>query len=395
MLIDGDVQASGNKSILANDFTQIINDGIGVHVKNRGRCELVSVFTYYNDKAFFAETGGFIRALNSSMAYGEYGAYADGTDPDETAVTVLARGQMVEHASNLGAGQTVDIGDTVRGQSSGAFGTVIGYIADTKRIQLENIVGTFTQGETIQIENPDSTFYTNTLSATAGDSTSANFGQIGKLFRVDSSDGTLGTANTIVPGRNIQFAGDSTIYAVTAVTDEDTSNQRATVRITPDKTTEVAENASITVTKQFSNIRMTGHDFLDIGTGDITSTNYPNVPSQLADQGREVTELNGGRVYFTSTDQDGDFRVGDLFRVEQSTGVATLNADAFDLSGLTELQLGSIGAQIGATINEFSTDGTLAGNSDVAVPTEQAVRTFVLANSFSTGKAIAMSIVFG
>ena len=140
---------------------------------------------------------------------------------------------------------------------------------------------------------------------------------------------------------------------------------------------------------------MTGHDFLDIGTGDIASTNYPNVPSQLADQGREVTELNGGRVYFTSTDQDGDFRVGDLFRVEQSTGVATLNADAFDLSGLTELQLGSIGAQIGATINEFSTDGTLAGNSDVAVPTEQAVRTFVLANSFSTGKAIAMSIVFG
>ena len=119
------------------------------------------------------------------------------------------------------------------------------------------------------------------------------------------------------------------------------------------------------------------------------------MPSQLADQGREVTELNGGRVYFTSTDQDGDFRVGDLFRVEQSTGVATLNADAFDLSGLTELQLGSIGAQIGATINEFSTDGTLAGNSDVAVPTEQAVRTFVLANSFSTGKAIAMSIVFG
>ena len=66
------------------------------------------------------------------MAYGEYGAYADGTDPDETAVTVLARGQMVEHATNLGAGQTVDIGDTVRGQSSGAFGTVIGYIADTK-----------------------------------------------------------------------------------------------------------------------------------------------------------------------------------------------------------------------------------------------------------------------
>ena len=63
---------------------------------------------------------------------------------------------------------------------------------------------------------------------------------------------------------------------------------------------------------------------------------------------------------WTSTDQKGDFRVGDLFRIEQSTGVATLNADAFDLSGLSQLQLGSIGAELGATINEFSTDQTLS-----------------------------------
>ena len=142
---------------------------------------------------------------------------------------------------------------------------------------------------------------------------------------------------------------------------------------------------------------MTGHDFLSIGTGGFADTGYPNSVgvAQPADQGREVTELSGGRVYYTSTDQDGDFRVGDLFRVEQSTGIATLNADAFDLSGLTELQLGSIGAQIGETINEFSTDGTLSGNSDIAVPTEQAVKTYVDTNSFSTGKAIAMAIVFG
>jgi len=32
---------------------------------------------------------------------------------------------------------------------------------------------------------------------------------------------------------------------------------------------------------------------------------------------------------------------------------------------------------VGATITEFSTDGTLAGNSDDAVPTEQAVKTYV------------------
>jgi hypothetical protein len=75
-----------------------------------------------------------------------------------------------------------------------------------------------------------------------------------------------------------------------------------------------------------------------------------------------------------STDQDGNFRVGDYFRVDQATGRATLNASAFDLSGLTSLRLGSIGAQLGELVNEFSSDDTLSGNSNAAVPTEAAVR---------------------
>ncbi len=54
-----------------------------------------------------------------------------------------------------------------------------------------------------------------------------------------------------------------------------------------------------------------------------------------------------------------------------------MNANAFDLSGLDTLRLGAIGAQLGATINEFSTDGTLTQNSDEKVPTQKAVKTFV------------------
>ena len=54
-----------------------------------------------------------------------------------------------------------------------------------------------------------------------------------------------------------------------------------------------------------------------------------------------------------------------------------MNASAFDLSGLTSIRLGSIGAQLGASINEFSTDGTLSQNSNDKVPTQAAVRTYV------------------
>jgi len=54
-----------------------------------------------------------------------------------------------------------------------------------------------------------------------------------------------------------------------------------------------------------------------------------------------------------------------------------LNASAFNLSGLSSLRLGSIGAQIGAQINEFSTDPTMSQNSNVKVPTQAAVVTYV------------------
>ena len=129
---------------------------------------------------------------------------------------------------------------------------------------------------------------------------------------------------------------------------------------------------------RYSQVRLTGHDFLDIGTGGFTTTNYPGTPTIPSDQNDEAVVGGGGRVFFTSTDQDGNFRVGGLFNVEQATGIATLNADAFSISGLQELQLGSVAlGGTGATINEFSTDGTFTANSDSIVPTQKAIKTYI------------------
>ena len=139
-----------------------------------------------------------------------------------------------------------------------------------------------------------------------------------------------------------------------------------------------AHGDTITIKIRYSQIRLTGHDFLDIGTGGFASTNYPGIPLIPADSEKETVEGGGGRVFFTSTDQDGNFRVGDLFSVEQSTGIATLNADAFNISGLQELQLGELVlGGTSASINEFSTDGTMAANSDQIVPTQRAIRTYI------------------
>jgi hypothetical protein len=133
---------------------------------------------------------------------------------------------------------------------------------------------------------------------------------------------------------------------------------------------------------------------LNIGTGSKNDTNYPNIPLNNPDQNNEIIEQGGGRVFYTSTDQDGNFRVGELFKVEQSTGIATLNADAFNLSGLNELALGGVSlGGTGATINEFSTDGTFFANSDSIVPTQKAIKTYIQSALGSGGGNIAVNAV--
>ena len=42
----------------------------------------------------------------------------------------------------------------------------------------------------------------------------------------------------------------------------------------------------------FSKLRLTGHDFLLIGTGNTTQTNYPNVDENTASQGNEINAVN-------------------------------------------------------------------------------------------------------
>jgi len=183
-------------------------------------------------------------------------------------------------------------------------------------------------------------------------------------------------------GANVEFDSIPNkwfkLVSVTNLTGQ--SPYSALLQISPEMTKDEApEHGDIVSMRiRYSQCRLTGHDFLDVGTGGFATTNYPGTPSVPADPDDEQVEGGGGRVFYTSTDQDGNFRVGELFTVEQATGIATLNADAFSISGLQELQLGSVAlGGAGATINEFSTDGTFTANSDSIVPTQKAIKTYI------------------
>jgi hypothetical protein len=184
-------------------------------------------------------------------------------------------------------------------------------------------------------------------------------------------------------GSNVQISGiDEVVYKLVAITEVLPQGDLYTARLQLSPRVEASESpdhaTATTIRIRYSQVRLTGHDFLDIGTGNFTNTNYPGLPLTDPIPANETVENNGGRVFYTSTDQDGNFRVGDIFSVEQSTGVATLNADAFSIAGLQELQLGSValGGQ-GATINEFSSDPYFTQDSDSVVPTQRAIKAYI------------------
>ena len=186
-------------------------------------------------------------------------------------------------------------------------------------------------------------------------------------------------------GSNVVFGSlTGTWYKLVAVTNilGDAGAYTANFQISPGLSVLEApiDADSVTTTLKYSQVRLTGHDFLYIGTGNQAETNYPYVDPTNADIDKQTNSSGGGRVFFTSTDQDGNFNVGGLFGVQQSTGTATLNADAFNLSGLQSLQLGSINIGVGsAIINQFSTDPYFTADSDNIVPTQRAIKAYITA----------------
>jgi len=210
------------------------------------------------------------------------------------------------------------------------------------------------------------------------------------------------------PGDNLQFTGNSRTYRVAnAIILRGTvaPNLEAEIRLSPSISQDDApeHDTSFNLRSRFSQVRLTNHDYLNIGFGNEIQSNYPKLPINTGLEPQdEVQETNNGRVFYSSTDQDGNFRVGDLFAVEQATGIVTLNASDFGLEGLTELAIG--GVALGGSpviITEFSTDGTFVANSNNIVPTQRAIRTYLASrlsqggsNTF-TGQLIAGTVRVG
>ena len=320
--------------------------------------------------------------------------------------------RWVAVASGTATGQSIETGATTQGRAVVSAG-------QAAQIRITEPGSGYSSAPSITITDPNNTVEA-TFEVRTGDGVLANpsFSNRGTGYVTATStvtgDGFAdvfqtgaflfinNVTNIPTNGSNVQFSGiDGVWYKLVARTEQTGSPGNYSFRIQVSPPIGIAESpthgTAITMRIRFSQVRLTGHDFLDIGTGNQAETNYPGIPTQDPIPANETVDSGGGRVFYTSTDQDGNFRVGDLFSVEQATGSATLNADAFNLSGLQELQLGEIAlGSSNTSISEFSTDGTFAANSDFIVPTQKAIKSYIASQIGGGGSSIvANSLTVG
>lgn len=115
---------------------------------------------------------------------------------------------------------------------------------------------------------------------------------------------------------------------------------------------------------------------LQIGNGSLVSGAY-NATNWGTDASYITVSLNGAEVGTTEmVAVPYAMSSGDTQWTVNGTDIENKNTGAVKV--LTNLEVtGNISTQTGATINEFSTDGTLTDNSDTALPTEKAVKTYL------------------
>jgi hypothetical protein len=214
-------------------------------------------------------------------------------------------------------------------------------------------------------------------------------------------------ASVPLVGSNLSIAGNSQIYKVTsasAVFGTTAPFIEATIQVSPEMTTakSPAHGTAIQLRQLYSQCRVTNHDFLLVGTGNKATANYPYTDITTAQIQNQAVETNQGHVFYSSTDENGNFSVGGLFGVQQATGTVTLSATQFGLTGLQTLSLGGIAVgNSSVVVTQFSTDNTFAANSDAIISTQRAVKSYLTgrlsqggANTY-TGNFIAGTISVG
>ena len=327
------------KSMVCDAFTQYNEAGIGVSIHNNAYAQLVSIFTIGCDIGIGCTHGGQCDLTNSNSSFGNFGLVANGTGVVEfDATTEEAIGGESDKVKLI---DCKDILNRYRTPFDGQaayfhldmndYNDTISTDSITEPMQLIRGVTVVDGGNAGDYSASAPPLITATLPLGPESifaEFSPNISEDGKIISVDviaSGRNFLPTQNVILNvsgGGSAQLTADMDpiLYTVSEATETATSgNDAGKTTVTFDQFIPYAVKAGVKMEMvRLSRIITSSHSFEYIGAGtDINTAN----PFQAGDPipENEVVAINGGQVPFTSTDQKGNFRIGDGLTIDQTT----------------------------------------------------------------------------
>jgi len=324
------------KSMVCDSFTQYNESGIGVSLTNNAYAQLVSIFTIGCDKGIYCDTGGQCDLTNSNSSFGNYGLYSNGYGSVEF--------DGVMQTTSIAESDVFEVTNVRDFNSPRQFRTPFdgqGVYFHLDMNDFEDTPATATITQPLQLVR--------SLKITNGGNTGEYSSSAPPIITVDqgplgpegilpefspnvSAAGTITSIDVINSGRNylptqnitITIPGSATadvdtdpiLYTVSEATGHDNVGFTA-ITMNEFIPYEVKVGTKVELVR-LSRIITSSHSFEYIGAGvDLNTANPFQGGKPIPEQ--EVVAINGGQCPFTSTDQKGNFRIGDGLTIDQTT----------------------------------------------------------------------------
>jgi hypothetical protein len=324
----GDKDDMGITGMMSVDsYTQYNQGGIGVKVSNGAYAQLVSIFTICTDEAIVTESGGQCDITNSNSSFGTKGLVSNGVSDPTTLSNYRYTGSVSANATE--ADSSVVISGI--GKEKPYSGQVV-YFGE---LYYEIIGVNVIDGGSGYTEPPNVVFLSNASGPSAIDAEAIAVIENGKVVSV----------NMIGNGRNyrlsdnpdqITFSGSGGAFGSAIVRPLYYQVRSATPPVAGVSTVTFAQplNSDVGIGTTAFLFRqslqiVSSHSFEYIGAGNTIEIARPS-KGGVTIRENEVIKNNGGEIVYTSTDQDGNFAIGEDLIIDQATG--TITGRAFERS---------------------------------------------------------------
>jgi len=323
-----DIGVTGSMSV--DSFTQFNQGGIGVSITNGAYAQLVSIFTICDQIAIYTNDGGQCDLTNSNASFGTFGLYSEGVG-DETSKSIYRYTGIANTESLIENDVLVVSGIGQQRPYDGQalyFGELFYFV---KGLKVTNPGSGYTKPPRLTIDTP-----TGPQGATAEGSSNINSsGQVtsvdiiadGSQYRLTDNPQVVFDAPL---GVGVTATAEVELFPIYYSIESATKPSAGISTIILNQRLNNTIGAGTTIFFSRVSLQITSsHSFEWVGSGNTINPAKPALGGVVITE-NEVVEVGGGQVVYTSTDQAGNFRIGDGLVANQLTG--TISGRSFDQS---------------------------------------------------------------